>query len=126
MQPFSNQNFLAQAIGHGIGSGMMYVPSVAILALYFRRRRALVMTIVASGSSFGALLHPIMLNNLIHTRLGFSGATRINAGLITVCLAVACLLMRPRIPPPNPRPPVGKVIVSFYQNDLPFSAISAG
>ncbi|KAF4623674.1 hypothetical protein D9613_001514 [Agrocybe pediades] len=120
------QNFLAQAIGHGIGAGMMYVPSVAVLSLYFRRRRALVMTIVASGSSFGALIHPIMLNNLIHTRLGFSGATRISAAIISFCLLVACLLLRPRLPPPKVKPSMGSVLSSFYRNDLPYTAVSAG
>ncbi|KAF9439880.1 hypothetical protein P691DRAFT_614297, partial [Macrolepiota fuliginosa MF-IS2] len=47
------QNFFAQAIGHGIGAGMMYVPTLAVISQYFLRRRALAMSIVAAGSSLG-------------------------------------------------------------------------
>jgi hypothetical protein len=86
---------------------MMYIPSIAVVSHYFQERRALAMTIVACGSSLGAVLHPIMLNNTLNGRLGFANATRANAGLITGCLLIACILTRPRLPfdaePPNLR-----------------------
>ncbi|THV06305.1 mycorrhiza-upregulated monocarboxylate permease [Dendrothele bispora CBS 962.96] len=50
------QIFLSQGLGHGIGAGMIYVPSIAIVAQYFRQKRSLVMTMVASGSSLGAII----------------------------------------------------------------------
>ncbi|KAJ7433451.1 hypothetical protein B0H11DRAFT_2296850 [Mycena galericulata] len=53
------QIFLAQALGMGIGVGAVYIPSVAIVSHYFQKRRALAMSIVASGSSLGAVVHPI-------------------------------------------------------------------
>ncbi|KAI0373510.1 MFS general substrate transporter [Pilatotrama ljubarskyi] len=91
------QVILSQGIGVGLGAGMVYIPSVAVLSQYFLKRRALAMTIVASGSSLGAIIHPIMLNNTLNDpKLGFASATRANAGMIAGLLLIACLLMRTR------------------------------
>lgn len=95
------QIFLAQGLGAGIGAGIVFVPSVAIVSHYFLKRRALAMSIVASGSSLGAVVHPIMLNNTLRSHLGFANAVRASAGLVSALLLVACLLMRPRLPPPK-------------------------
>ncbi|KAG2149283.1 major facilitator superfamily domain-containing protein [Suillus clintonianus] len=94
------QIFLAQGIGLGIASGLVYVPSIAVVSHYFRRRRTLAMTFVASGSSLGAVIHPIMLNNLLNGRLGFGNGVRASAGLVSVLLLIACLCMRTRLDPP--------------------------
>ncbi|KIK69482.1 hypothetical protein GYMLUDRAFT_237272 [Collybiopsis luxurians FD-317 M1] len=96
--PHVPQVFLCQGLGVGIATGMMYVPSVAIISHHFQRRRALAMTLVACGSSLGSIIHPIMLNNLL-TRIGFANATRANAGLVSGLLLCGCLLMRTRLPP---------------------------
>lgn len=45
------QLFLSQGIGLGLGAGLVYMPSVAIQAHYWRARRAFVMGIVITGSS---------------------------------------------------------------------------
>ncbi|KAF5373392.1 hypothetical protein D9757_009739 [Collybiopsis confluens] len=87
-----------QGLGTGIAAGMTYVPTYAIVSHYFQRRRAFAMMIVASGSSLGAIVHPIMLNNLLK-RIGFANTARANAALISAMLLVACLLMRTRLPP---------------------------
>ncbi|THU91031.1 hypothetical protein K435DRAFT_820977 [Dendrothele bispora CBS 962.96] len=81
------QIFLSQGLGHGIGAGMIYVPSIAILAQYFRQRRAIV--------------HPIILNNLLNGPLGFGNTIRANAELVSGFLLMSCLLMRTRLPPPT-------------------------
>ncbi|KAJ7077540.1 major facilitator superfamily domain-containing protein [Mycena belliarum] len=93
------QIFLAQGIGAGLGAGTVYVPSVALVSHYFHKRRALAMTLVASGSSLGAVINPIMLNNTIHGRLGFANAVRVSAGFITGLSLIACVLMHPRLAP---------------------------
>ncbi|KAJ6521130.1 major facilitator superfamily domain-containing protein [Mycena capillaripes] len=94
------QIFLVQGLGLGIGAGIAYLPSIAVASHYFHKRRALAMSIVASGSSFGAVMHPIMLNNTLHnSSLGFGNSVRASAALISGLLLVACLLMRPRLQP---------------------------
>ncbi|KAJ3969292.1 MFS general substrate transporter [Lentinula raphanica] len=92
------QVLLSQGLGAGIGGGLTYVPSVAITAQYFTSKRAIAMTIIASGSSIGAIIHPIMLNNTIG-KLGFNDAVRASAGLVAGLLLIACSLMRTRITP---------------------------
>lgn len=99
--PLSAQVFLAQGIGMGLGAGTVYIPSVAVLSHYFHKRRALAMTIVASGSSLGSVIHPIMLNNTLFSPLGFGNSVRASAGLVSGMLLIACSLMHPRLPPPQ-------------------------
>ena len=95
------QVFLTQGLGAGIGAGIMYVPSLAVLSHHFHTRRAMAMSLVAIGASLGAIIHPIMLNNTLHSSLGFAGATRISAGMISILLLTACVLIRTRTPSSN-------------------------
>ena len=95
------QVFLTQGLGAGIGAGIIYVPSIAVLSHHFHARRAMAMSLVATGSSLGAIVHPIMLNNTLHSSLGFAKATRISAGMISILLLTACILIRTKTPPSN-------------------------
>ncbi|KAJ7240405.1 major facilitator superfamily domain-containing protein [Mycena haematopus] len=119
------QVFLAQGVANGIGVAMTYVPCVAIISHHFQRRRALAMTIVASGSSLGAMLHPLMLNHTLHSSLSFGNAVRTSAGLISGLLLIACFLVRTRLPPL-------KQPLNFWQSvrkfarDKPYTAATLG
>ncbi|KAJ7230097.1 MFS general substrate transporter [Mycena pura] len=112
------QIFLAQGLGAGLGAGATYVPSVAIVSHYFKKRRALAMTIVAAGSSLGAVVHPLMLNNTLRSHLGFGNAVRASAGLVSGLLLIACFLMRPRLPPPAANPPLWKSLKRFSRDGV--------
>ncbi|KAG1888573.1 major facilitator superfamily domain-containing protein [Suillus subluteus] len=119
------QIFLSQGLGLGIASGLMYIPSIAVISHHFRRRRTLVMTFVATGSSLGAIIHPIMLNNLLNGPLGFANGVRASAGLISSFLLTACLCMRTRLDPPAT--PVNYIVVSrTCIRDVPFILLMAG
>lgn len=119
------QIFLAQGICLGLAQGMVYIPTITVVSHYFRRRRTLAMSLVASGSSLGAVIHPIMLNYLFNRSVGFANGVRISAGLVTVLLLAACLLIRTRLDPPK-RPmsylSVGRGVI----HDIPFCIMSAG
>ncbi|KAG2093152.1 major facilitator superfamily domain-containing protein [Suillus discolor] len=93
------QVFLSQGIGSGCAAGLLYIPSMAVVSQYFRKRREMVMTFVASGACLGAVVHPIMLNNTLNGRLGFANGVRASAALISGLLFIACLLIKPRFPP---------------------------
>lgn len=54
------------------------------------------MGVAAAGTSLGALLHPIMLNNVIHGPLGFGNGVRASAGLVGGALLLGGLLTRTR------------------------------
>lgn len=73
------------------------------------------MTIVATGSSLGSTIHPIMLNNTLD-RIGFANASRANAGLISGLLVISCLLMRTRLPPPETTQDLGKALIKFSKD----------
>lgn len=93
------QLFLAQGIGLGLAIGSIYVPSLGIVAHHFKRRRSLAMGIVASGSSLGGVIHPIMLNQLFNGPVGFHWGVRISAFLNLGLLVIANLMMTSRLPP---------------------------
>ncbi|KAG2120295.1 major facilitator superfamily domain-containing protein [Suillus cothurnatus] len=119
------QIFLTQGVGLGIASGLVYVPSIAVVSHHFRRRRTLAMTFVASGSSLGAVIHPIMLNNLLNGRLGFGNGVRTSAGFVSVLLLIACLCMRTRLDPPV-TPANYIVAAKKCVRDVPFIFATAG
>ncbi|KAG2133321.1 major facilitator superfamily domain-containing protein [Suillus clintonianus] len=119
------QIFLSQGLGLGIASGLIYIPSITIISHYFRRRRTLVMAFVASGSSLGAIVHPIMLNNLLNGPVGFANGVRASAGLVSVFLVIACLCMRTRLHPPAK--PVNYIVAARKCiRDVPFVLMVAG
>ncbi|KAJ7664591.1 MFS general substrate transporter [Mycena polygramma] len=119
------QIFLAQGLGAGLGAGAVYVPSVAIVAHYFQRRRALAMSIVASGSALGAVVHPIILNNTLRSSLGFANAVHVSAGLIIGLQLIACMLMHPRLPPAPTQPPFWSSLRRFCR-DVPYVLATIG
>lgn len=86
---------LAQGICCGLGAGSLFVPSVAILPQYFKKRRGLANGIAATGSSVGAVIYPIMFNKLQH-QVGFPWATRA-IGFVsfgTCCISLSVMRMR--------------------------------
>ncbi|KXN87183.1 Riboflavin transporter MCH5 [Leucoagaricus sp. SymC.cos] len=92
--------FLCQGIGIGLGGGLIYVPSFGIVAQYFLRKRALTLAIVTAGVSTSSTVIPIMVNSLLQKpTLTFGDVARVNAGLITTILLIACCLIKPRSPP---------------------------
>ena len=83
------------------------------------------MAIVASGSSVGAVVHPIMLNNTLHSSLGFGNSVRASAGLVAGMLLLASLLMKTRLPPPQQTIPVGPTVKKFL-GDRAYMFTTAG
>lgn len=98
------QVFLAQGIGMGIGMGLMFLPAMSVTSHYFRRRRTVAMGVVISGSSIGAVVHSIMLNNLIKNGVGFAWGVRAAAFLDLALLLIANLVMKTRLPSRRERP----------------------
>lgn len=70
------QIFLSQGVGLGLGIGIVYAPSLGLISHYFNRRRPLALTLAVSGTGLGGMIHPILLNALIYSKLGFAGAVR--------------------------------------------------
>ncbi|KAJ7496619.1 major facilitator superfamily domain-containing protein [Mycena latifolia] len=106
------QIFLAQGLGAGVGAGAAYIPSIAVVSHYFKKRTALAMSIAASGVSLGSVIHPIMLNNTLQ-RLGFGNAVRASAALVSGLLLIGCLLMHPKSSQRKEGPEFSKTLRRF-------------
>lgn len=70
------QLLLAQGIAFGIGAGLVFTPTTALLSTYFDKRRSFVMGIAAAGSSTGGLIFPAIVRELL-PRIGFPWTVRV-------------------------------------------------
>ncbi|KAE8308728.1 major facilitator superfamily domain-containing protein [Aspergillus transmontanensis] len=92
------QLFLAQGVGQGIGCGLMFCPTIALVPTYFTKRRSIAMGIVASGSATGGLVFPAVVMRLL-PRIGYGWTMRI-LGFISLGTLTPCLLfLKQRLPP---------------------------
>ncbi|KAF9011756.1 hypothetical protein BDQ17DRAFT_1344765 [Cyathus striatus] len=90
----SHQNKYYQVfLSHGLCFGLSVD---CVLSHYFRRR--LTHRCIHSG----AVVHPIMLNQLINGSVGFHNGVRISAALNVFLLIIASFIMRPGLPPAAP------------------------
>ncbi|KAF2709572.1 MFS general substrate transporter [Pleomassaria siparia CBS 279.74] len=58
------QVFLAQGICMGLGAGLLYIPSLALVSIWFDRKRALAMGVVMSGIAVGGVVYISMFDRL--------------------------------------------------------------
>lgn len=92
------QVLLAQGFTIGIGMGMTFLPSAAIMSQYFDRHRALALGISSVGSPVAGSLFPIIFSRL-EKSIGFGWATRVIAFILLGTSAVPIAFMRTRVPP---------------------------
>ncbi|MCJ1471509.1 hypothetical protein MMC13_000149 [Lambiella insularis] len=93
---------LAQGICSPIGASAIFYPAMSSLSTWFFRRRALAFGVMASGSSLGGVIFPILVQRLI-PEIGFPWTMRVAAFIILGLLVIANLTMKSRLPP-NPTP----------------------
>ncbi|PKS12587.1 hypothetical protein jhhlp_000795 [Lomentospora prolificans] len=92
------QILLAQGACSGIGVSAIFQPSLNVIHGWFDKKRGAAFGIVATGSSIGGVIFPIMVRRLIQ-ELGYGWAMRICAFMILGLLIVANLTIRARHPP---------------------------
>lgn len=120
------QVFLTQGLGVGIAVGATYIPGVAVISHYFRKRRALAIGIATSGSAVGGAIHPIILNAWFHGSLGFHSGVRASAGLNAVLLIIAICLMKPRLPPSPRKESSTSKDLRVFLRDIPYTITIIG
>lgn len=87
---------LIQGVIGGLGVGFQFLPALSIQSHWFERRRALAIGLVASGTSIGGIVFPIMLNKLIvNPNVGFANAVRAGALLPTFANLVPAHFLSP-------------------------------
>jgi predicted MFS family arabinose efflux permease len=102
------QFFLSQSIVAAIASSACFNACMTSVVSWFFKKRAMAFGIVASGSSMGGVVLPIMLTHMID-EVGFPWAMRAVAFLFLLMLGIACVTVKSRLPP-RPRP----LVVSEY------------
>ncbi|KAI7317028.1 MFS monocarboxylate transporter-like protein [Hortaea werneckii] len=97
------QLLLAQGICTGIGSGQLFIVSVALLPQWFTTKRSTATGIAATGSSAAAVIYPPMFHYLID-RIGFGWTVRSIAFVaLAVCLVSLSVARMRTQPPPRPK-----------------------
>ncbi|KAJ7162664.1 MFS general substrate transporter [Mycena crocata] len=116
------QYLLAHGVLFGLGVGMLFYPSLSSVSTYFCKYRATALGVVASGSSFGGVMYPIMLQRLFQL-VGFGWGVRISGLLsgLVCCIAIATVT---RYAPPKQRGATCKLSETF--RDSRFVLLAAG
>ncbi|KAI6345857.1 hypothetical protein MCOR25_011006 [Pyricularia grisea] len=92
------QLMLTQGVLVGVGSGIVFTPSMGLLSTYFVKRRAVANGLATSGNAVGGLAYPLIVRQLLPA-VGFAWTVRVVAFVNLLCLGIAVLFMRPRLPP---------------------------
>jgi len=97
------QLLLAQGICTGIGSGQLFIVSVALLPQWFTTKRSTATGIAATGSSAAAIIYPPMFHYLVDS-IGFGWTVRSIAFVaLAVCLVSLSVARMRTQPPPRPK-----------------------
>ncbi|CAG8133133.1 unnamed protein product [Penicillium olsonii] len=92
------QLFLAQGLGQGIGCGMMFCPTLALVSTYFAKNRGIAIGMVASGSATGGLVFPAVVMKML-PQAGY-GWTMRTLGFISLATLTPCVIfLKQRLPP---------------------------
>lgn len=97
------QIFLAQGVCTGLGLGTMFTPAISVVSSYFDRKRALALSITASGSAIGSVIFPATVQYLI-PQVGFPWAVRCAAFVVLFLVIVLIVTFKPRKLPTEPGP----------------------
>ncbi|USP82685.1 uncharacterized protein yc1106_09959 [Curvularia clavata] len=87
------QVFLSQGICMGLGAGLLYIPSLAMVGVWFDKRRNVALGIVMSGIAVGAVIYIVMFDRLLKSA-SFPWAIRAIGFVALVCalLSIPALL----------------------------------
>jgi hypothetical protein len=87
------QVFLAQTVATGVGFGLSFVPSLALVTTYFSKNRSVALAVAVTGSCTGGLIFPAIAETMF-PRVGFPWAIRTIAFVQLACNVVAGLILK--------------------------------
>ncbi|CAH0052351.1 unnamed protein product [Clonostachys solani] len=94
------QIFLSQALCVGLGNGFAFVPSLTVMASYFKQNRAFAVGLAAAGGGTGGLIYPTLINQLVNNDSigGYPWTMRI-MGFLMLATYIPCVIwFAPRLP----------------------------
>ncbi|KAF1948279.1 MFS general substrate transporter [Byssothecium circinans] len=86
------QLLLAQGFCVGLGSGLLGLLPVAVISMYFEKKRMLAVGIASTGASFTGIFYPIVLRYLF-SKIGFPWAVRSLAVFILATNTISMIFM---------------------------------
>ena len=89
------QLILSQGICIGLGNGLVFTPTVALVSTYFLKKRAVAISCLSSGTATGGIIFPVIARQMLHSA-GFGWTVRVMGFIILANSAVALALARPR------------------------------
>lgn len=89
------QLFLAQGVCQGLGNGLLFCPIIALITTYFSKKRAVAISLQASGAATGGMIFPAIAQSLLD-RIGFGWTVRVMGFVMLFNSAVIILLIRER------------------------------
>ncbi len=92
------QFLLAQGVCSALGASAVFFSAMSSTGTWFFNRRATSFGIIASGSSLGGVIFPIMVSKLI-PKIGYAWTMRTTAFIILGMLAIANVTVKSRLTP---------------------------
>ena len=93
------QLFLAQGVCQGLGSGLIFTPTMAVVSTCFsKEKRSRAVMGMASGTATGGVIFPLIASRLLN-KIGFSWTIRIIGFIILFDGVIAIVLIQPRLLP---------------------------
>lgn len=92
------QLFLAQGVCKGLGDGLVFCPTVSLVATYFTTKRSLAMATTASGAATGGIIFPLIAQQML-PNVGFGWTVRTMGFVIFFNAVIILSIARVRLPP---------------------------
>ncbi|KAF3927919.1 hypothetical protein ABW20_dc0106983 [Dactylellina cionopaga] len=115
------QILLAQGVCVGLGTGCLFVPSVAVIAGYFTMKRSFATGLASTGGSIGGIVYSVAFRSMVDN-IGFGWSTRILGFLTMGLLAISLTLLKPLQFPAGPR----SLLLPRAFKELPYTFVSLG
>lgn len=115
------QLLLAQGVCTGLGSGIIFCPTLGLVTTYFKEKRGIAVAIVTTGNSVGGAVYPVIIRQLL-PKIGYAWTVRVLGFVNLALLGTALAFMRPRLPPRK----AGAIIEwrAFYE--VPYTSMLIG
>lgn len=115
------QLLLAQGICTGLGDGLVFCPSIALVSSYFSTKKSLTLGIASAGSGLGGVIFPLIVQQLL-PKIGFAWTMRVLGFLVMATSTLTCALTKTRLPPRR----TGAIVEWGYFKEPPFAFFTAG
>lgn len=93
------QLLLSHGVCVGLGNGLMFIPTMSVVATYFSaKHKTIALGVMLCGASVGGIVFPLVFNALL-PRVGFGWMMRIFGFIALVLFGCSQVLLKKRLPP---------------------------